>query len=181
MTTQKRFLTDVDEVLADFQGPALEVVAAVVGRRYQQSDFKEWDIFADLTKEEFKACQTVFEQPGWCASLPPLPGAVDAIQELRKTRTVFAVTSPMHTRNWVYERTEWLQDHFKFSRREIIFASTKHFIRGADYLDDNPHHIRDWKAEHPEGNAMLWDIPNTRTMGYDEHRVRSWSDVFSRL
>lgn len=177
----ERFLTDVDEVLADFQNPALDVIEQITGKRYKQDDFVVWDIFSVLTEEEFQACRVEFEKPGYCSALKPLPGAVDAIRESRKRRKVFAVTSPMHTRNWVFERTEWLGDLFKFTRKEIIYASTKAFIRGKDYLDDNPGHVTDWKAEHPDANAMLWHIPNTRTLGLDDLRVRSWEEVLSRL
>lgn len=181
MVALKRLLTDVDEVLCDFQSPAFDVMEKVTGRRYRPEDFDVWDMFTVLTPEEKTACFEVFEKPGFCSGLKPFPAALEAIPEIRKRRHVFAVTSPQHSRHWVFERTEWLCDLFGFERREIIFTSTKHVVNGDDMLDDHPGHVSDWAHEHPNGNAMLWHIPNTRNLGQDERRVRSWPEVLARL
>lgn len=179
MTDEDPLLVDVDEVLCDFQTPALDLMATVTGRRYRPEDFDVWDIFTVLNEEQKKVCFAMFERQGFCAGLRPYPEAIEAIRELRSFIHVVAVTTPQHARNWTYERTEWLKEHFDFSPKDVIYTSTKHRVKGAGLLDDNPSHVEGWAKKHPEGAAMLWHILNTRNLGKGLTRVRSWAEVIN--
>ncbi len=176
-----RLLVDVDEVLADFQSPAFEVIARITGRSYKPEDFEVWDIFTALNDEELQAVGEAIELPGFCSSLRPTPGAVEAIWEIREFADVYVVTSPQHNRHWVYERTEWLMEHFKFKKAQIIHTAAKYMVRGHAFLDDKPEHVQHWAHENPEGLAMLWHIPNTRAIGQGLLRVKSWSEVIEQV
>jgi 5'(3')-deoxyribonucleotidase len=176
-----RLLVDVDEVLADFQTPAFAVIHKITGRSYKPDDFLVWDIFGVLSDEEAQAVFDVMEQPGFCSSLQPTPGAIEAIEELREFAEIYAVTSPQHNRHWVYERTEWLLEHFKLNKAHIIHTAAKYLVRGDAFLDDKPEHVEHWAHENPDKLAMLWHIPNTRNLGQGLLRVRSWSEVINRV
>jgi len=175
-----RFLVDVDEVLADFQTPAFEAIKRLTGKTYTPGDFLVWDIFSVLSETELGVVFEELERPGFCTSLKPTPGAIDAIRELQGFMEVFAVTSPQHNRHWVYERTEWLNEHFKIDKRHVVHTAAKHVVRGAAFLDDNPEHVDHWAHEHPDGLAMLWHIQNTRNLGQGLLRVHSWAEVIDR-
>lgn len=176
-----RFLVDVDEVLANFQKPAFEVVGRLTGRAYTPTDFLVWDIFSVLSDEELDAVLEEINKPGFCAALEPTPGSQEAIKAIKEFAEVFVVTSPMHSRHWVYERTEWLRDHFDVDSKHVVHTSSKHLVRGDAFLDDKPEHVSAWTKEHPEALAMLWHIPNTRTLGMDDLRVKNWDEVIQRL
>ncbi len=181
MTVRKRLLCDVDEVLADFQTPMCEARFDLYGRRAHPEDCEGWDCFSIMTDYERRGVFATICRPGWCAGLQPKPGAQDAIQELRGICDVYAVTSHFAgAPTWVHERDAWLRDHFGFERRHIIHTSAKFMVKGDALLDDNPNHVRQWLAEHP-GLGMLWHIPNTRKLGYDDIRVRSWAEVIERV
>jgi 5'(3')-deoxyribonucleotidase len=176
-----RFLVDCDEVLADFQTPAFEVIRNLIGRSYKPEDFQVWDIFNGLSDGELIAVGDAIERPGFCTSLQPTPGAIEAIREIREFAEVYVVTSPQHNRHWVYERTEWLMKHFKFKKTHIIHTAAKYMVRGHAFLDDKPEHVDHWAHENPEGLAMLWHIPNTRNLGQGLLRVKTWPEVIEKV
>ncbi len=179
---RKRLLVDVDEVLADFQTPMFEALYELYGRRASAEDCEVWDCFSLMSPNEKKGVFSIIEHPGWCRALKPKEGAQAAIEELRKLVDVFAVTSHFPTsRTWVHERDVWLQEHFHFERPHIVHTSSKYIVSGDAFLDDNPGHVNAWKAAHPNGLAMLWHIPNTRKLGFDDIRVKSWSEVVEKV
>lgn len=183
MRRRKRMWVDADEVLFDFQTPVFEMHERLHGKKINQHSYPGdyWDMFLIFSDEERKAIFAECEKPGWCRSLKPLPGAVEAVQELRKHVDLFCVTSHFHSETWVYERDHALIDHFGFKKAEIVYTGAK-FLIGADImLDDKPEHVLAWQAEHPDGLAMLWPIPNTRNMPLDKHRVKDWNDVIERV
>jgi 5'(3')-deoxyribonucleotidase len=181
MRTRKRFLCDVDEVLADFQSPTFEIIGRLLKRQLTQYDYDVWDVFSLFTKEEVELLFTEIERPGFCRSLKPLPGAIDAIKELRQIADVYVVTSPFHSETWVAERDAWLMEHFGFTRKQIVHTSAKYLVEGDAFLDDNPSHVLHWKEEHPDGLAMLWHIPNTRKLPHDDVRVFTWERVIEEV
>lgn len=175
------FLVDVDEVLGDFQTPTFEVMLRVTGRSYRSEDFDTWNIFDVLDDAEMKAVAVALEAPGFCFGICPTPGAIQAIETIREWADVYAVTSPQHNRHWVYERTEWLYHHFHMPKVQIIHTAAKHMIRGDVFLDDKPEHVRDWSLANPTGDALLWHIPNTRSIAQHLRRVKTWDEVIQRV
>jgi len=176
--------TDVDEVLGGFMKQAYQTTQLVLGRTISDEDYDGtvWDMMSILSKEEIEAVVEVIERPGWCYAIQPLPGAQDAVKELRKHVDLYACTSPFHSQTWVYERSLWLGDFFGFTKDHIIHTAAKHRVKAHIALDDKPSHVHEWQAEHPEGLAMLWHIHQTRNMpGLDKHRVRDWDEVIRRV
>lgn len=179
---RKRLLVDVDEVLGDFQTPTFDIIHRLFGRKITHHDFDVWDCFSLLSEQERKDVFVEVSKPGFCTNIRPIPGAFEAIEQLRQFVDVYAVTSHFpQSATWVHERDEWLVNHFKFSRRSIVHTSAKYLVRGDAFLDDNPDHVRNWLNEYPEGLGMLWHIPNTRKLPHDDIRVRSWGEVSERV
>lgn len=178
---RKRLLVDVDEVLADFQTPALLLMDAALGRRITPDDFEVWDCFSLLSEDDRKWVFSKIECPGWCASLAVKPGAKEALGELRELVDVYAVTNPFPSPTWVHERITWLINNLGFTRAQIVHTSAKYLCDGDAFLDDNPENVMRWNAEHPDGMHMLWHIPNTRKLGFDDIRMRSWDEVINKV
>lgn len=179
------FLIDVDEVLADFVGASVPIVSLVLGRPWGFDDFPDdnWNMFSALTEDELVAVFDQLNQRWFCSNLKVLPGAQDFVKELRKHRNVYAVTAPNHSSDyWVRERNAWLGDHFGIDRGHIVHTDAKHVCQGAEFLDDNPGHVRRWADRHPNGKGMLWSTAhNHRLKGHDELRVHSWDEVLRRV
>ena len=179
---RKRLLVDVDEVLADFQTPVLQLVLNLFGRKMTPYDFEDWDLFGAFEPKERTRLFEEIRKPGFCLQFEPKEGAVEAVEELRKFADVIPVTRPFPGPTWAHDRTTWLEDKFGFKEPDIISTASKQYIRGDAFLDDNPKHVVEWMAEHPEGVGMLWHIPNTRKLTeYDPLRVRTWDEVVHKV
>jgi len=179
---RRRILIDVDEVLADFQTPAFDIINRLFGKSLTAYDYEVWDLFELFTKEEGDAIRAEMGRPGVCASLKVRPGALDAVRELRDMADVHPVTSPFDSPTWVAERYAWLQEHFQIPRRDVVFTESKYLVKGDALLDDRPDNITTWLKEHRRAVGMLWHIPNTRTMTqYDHLRVKTWDEVISKV
>jgi 5'(3')-deoxyribonucleotidase len=178
---RKRLLCDVDEVLVDFQRPALSILERLTGKKLTPDDYEVWDMFSLFTEEEKTLVREEISKPGFCRALPPVPGAAEGLLEARSLVDVFAVTSHFTSPTWVHERDAALIEDFGFKRGEIVHTSAKFLVKGDFLLDDRPKNVTEWKEHHPDGTAMLWHIPNTRKLGMDDIRVRSWAEVLERI
>ncbi len=175
-------LIDVDEVLADFQGAAFDVIARVTGRRHSREECKQWEMFGQfLQPEERKPVFAEIRKPGFCSALSPLPGAQEGVKRLQELGEVYAVTSPFRSEPWVHERTKWLEDHFGIQESNVVFTSAKFLVTGDVLLDDRPDHILKWEAKHPHGHGLLWHLPNTAGQHDDIDRVHTWDEVIRRV
>ncbi len=177
-----RVLFDVDEVLVDFQGPAFDIIEELTGTRYTAHDFQVWDVFETFDAITRAAIWKQIERPGWCFNLKPFERAKQGVAKAREMGfDVFTVTSPHHGMTWYYERVEALRVNFGIQKNRVIQTSAKFGYGGDAFVEDNPEHITAWAEEHPDGVAMLWDLPNTKTLGHDELRVRSWDEIEAKL
>lgn len=174
-----RILMDVDGVLADFIGPAIELINLLLGTSFVREDVDQWnyDKALKLTSAQSKQVYEAMAHPGWCYEQPVIPGSREAVEKLRGFGEVIAVTAPMRGRTWGGERTEWLMDHLGFKRSEVVITSAKHLVRGDCLIDDRAENVIGWKAEHLGHAALLWDTPHNRRDSYG-WRVKSWSEVF---
>jgi 5'(3')-deoxyribonucleotidase len=182
MAHAPRFLVDVDEVLADFQTPAFQAMKKVTGLDLTPNDFEVWDMFEGLAPDAMAEVWAHIDQRGWCRSLKPFPAAQEGIERVKSLGfKVYAVTSPHHNEFWYHERVEWLKEHFELDKRHIVQTREKFLVQGNAFMDDNPEHVKHWREAHPNSLAMLWHIENTRTLGMDDIRVKSWDEVVERL
>lgn len=172
-------LIDVDEVLGDFQTPAMKAIEEVTGIQIDLSTLNHWDIFSVVpTEEENAKVWAKIAEPGFATKIEPTPGAKEFIQELRKMAHVGICTSPCYkSPTWVYERTQWLWDHFGIHEDDIHYTNAKYKVQGDLLLDDRPHHIAKWSKRHPHGTGLLWHIPNTANLPFTGTRVHTWDQV----
>jgi 5'(3')-deoxyribonucleotidase len=180
---QKRILLDCDEVICDYCTPALAFVLERFGVHTDTAQLETWDIFQSLSLEQRSTFEEEFYCEGRCAAMIPYPGAVEAVQELRRHAEVVVVTRPpRHTRHWVHERTLWLIEQFGFDHETIVHTWAKHLVVGDMLIDDNPENVIKWQAYHPRGAGLLWATPNTdRIAACDGFRVRTWDEVIARI
>jgi 5'(3')-deoxyribonucleotidase len=176
----RRFLVDVDDVLADLRPRVLDIVNKVSGKEYTHDDFTDWDYFRVLDNyQKYRAFQ-IMGARGFCSSLEVLPGAEEAISELKSIVKVIVVTCPFNS-VWFEERYTWLEQKFGIPRKDVILASSKYSVAGKWFLDDNFDNILEWSEGNPCMIPMLWHTRATRDLGYDHLRVHSWDEVTQRV
>lgn len=176
----RRFLVDVDDVLADLRPKVLSIVNEVSGGEFTPDDFTVWNYFSVLNEFQKKQAFEIMGTPGFCRSLQVLPGAKEAIRELRGLVKVLAVTWPFHV-EWFNERYEWLEQEVGIPKEDVILAGAKYAVAGKWFLDDNLDNVLSWAEGNPCMESMLWDTRATRDFGYDHLRVHSWDDVVQRV
>lgn len=160
----KQWLVDCDGVLGDFTGHVLRLTGAT----YKPEDIKKWDVFEYVGKhhEDF-----LLQSPEFWRTLPVIPGAQDAIKQLKQSGEVLIVTSPYYSCRGFFEaRFEWLREHFGIDPGDVIPTPKKYLIPGDALFDDKPDHVKEWAEEHPEGTAYLFDQPYNRDFEWP-HRL----------
>jgi 5'(3')-deoxyribonucleotidase len=176
----RRFLVDVDDVLANLRPKVLNIVNEISGIEHTPDDFTGWDYFSVLDEYQKHRAFQLMRVPGFCRSLQVLPGAKEAIRELQGLVKVLAVTWPFHV-EWFNERYEWLEQEVGIPKEDVILARAKYAVSGKWFLDDNLDNVLSWSAGNPCMEFMLWNTRATRDLGYDRLRVHSWEEVVQRV
>lgn len=174
----KTLLLDADGVFVDFVKGYLEAVFQVTGKRFTQDQITGFDIgkALGLTPEEVEKVKH-YIQPGFCESLDPLPGAIEAIQRLMLITDVYVVTSPFDSLpTWDYERRAWIKKHLGLGKNKIWQGSSKHMIRGDFFVDDRAENCVEWDA-HNAGTAVIWESPWNVKHPWNGHRFNNWAKL----
>lgn len=197
-------LLDCDGVMADYVGRVLQDARTLYGKEIDPGDIHEWDVYADVARIAGKPYAQVKEdmigmlhQPGWCAGIRPLPGAVDGVRSLRAMRPhvdVHVVTAPWHSSPyWFNERLEWLKVHFGVQAKDVTFTHRKQDVSGPRsgltvFVDDKPQAVREWVEdnvavdENDRTLGLLFVTPRAGHMARAalEH-VHGWTDLAVRI
>lgn len=177
-----RILLDVDGVLGDFIGHTLAGLATTwePDEIPSRKDFRSWDLFNTITnKVQQRYCNRLWRKRGWCQSIPALPGAVEAVNRLRRHGEIYIVTAPLsNSLYWVNERYEWLKENFHIPPENVIFAYDKAVVSGHIFLDDKLANVDRWSCMN-EGRALLWSTSYNQTDSLDHPvtRVCDWEEV----
>jgi 5' nucleotidase, deoxy (Pyrimidine), cytosolic type C protein (NT5C) len=173
---------DSDGLLSNFTLGALKIVEEVIGRRYEESDVREFDFVKalDLSVDEGILIKKVIgSRRGFCASLMPYPAARQGVRRLRELGDVFCVTSPWDSNIWWRdEREAWLALHFGI---EIVHHAEDKTAYQADvFVDDRSKHVRAWHAAHPGKTAVLWRTPHnfSEAVPAGAHSIASWDALY---
>ncbi len=196
MNPRKTILLDCDGPLASFSAGFLGLVEEVTGFSFGEAVVTEWSItkspfFLALAKDlgrdpkELAAeCWKRASRIGFCASLPPVAGAKEAVAEIRSFANVEVVTSPLGSSpTWMPERVEWLGRHFGFEAEDVHFVSKKFRVHGDLLVDDKPSHIHEWlgapNVAEAGAQALLWSAGYNQDVAMPprSHRVASWPEV----
>jgi 5'(3')-deoxyribonucleotidase len=182
--TRPRVVLDVDGVLADFVGHTMALLGdeAPPGGR---DAFTSWDMVSVMSPEARARCAHGWRRQGWCATMPTLPDAQNAVDRLGLRAEVVYATAPMSAApHWMYERAAWLERVFAADPRSVVFTHDKAHVWGDVFVDDKPENVDGWAAAHPSGVAVLWPAPYNRywTPTRDNTvRADGWATVFDAI
>jgi len=104
---------------------------------------KGWAIADDATTPEMKAeIKAIYSAPGFLAALPPIPGAVVALQAMRAAGfEIYLCTSPITSAAQnCGEKYSWVEQHLgKDWLGRVILTSDKTLAVGSVLIDDKYH------------------------------------------
>jgi len=170
-------LLDVDGVLADFLGFAIQTMEELSGRTYTREQFTDWDLFQTFDPawkhEFFYECA----RPGVAARLARYEGVSEGVSRLQGVAEVYAVTAPMRNSPfWYTDRAGWLSRQVGIPDTHLVYTEAKHLCRGDVFVDDKPENVMAWTKENPDGIGLLWEAPYNR-LDRGLTRATSWDDV----
>mmetsp|Transcript_30500 Transcript_30500/g.62074 ORF Transcript_30500/g.62074 Transcript_30500/m.62074 type:complete len:237 (+) Transcript_30500:292-1002(+) len=138
-------LVDMDGVIADFDTRALEILQQRLPSWdiMPRSEISRFPLAANFKKSSHKAkIRSMFLEEGFFASLPPIPGAINALKEMHAhpSLDVFICSAPIATSTFcASEKMGWVKEHLgqEWVRRTIL-TSDKSLVRGDILIDDAP-------------------------------------------
>ena len=153
MSNKPVVLLDCDGVIGEFIGHTLTTLAALGCPSTLvpvQNTQPHWDFWQDWIPLDWKQPLLAhMRRPGWCLSIPVLPGAQEGVAALQEVADVYFVTSPMaDAPYWHMERMQWLQTHFGDPDKQVIFCDTKHRVLGDVFVDDKPANVDQYAVHH---------------------------------
>lgn len=161
---------DMDGVLADIEDHILQSYAAETGIILTREDIKgksEEELFPDR-ETVMKICN----KAGFFRNLPLMEGAVETVKKLTEDYEVYIVSAAMEFPLSLFEKREWLAEHFPFiGWRNIIFCGDKSII-DTDYLIDD--HCKN--LDFCKGKPLMFTA--FHNVEKDHHqRVNHWNEV----
>lgn len=184
---KKRVGVDCDGVLADLLTPCLRIAGEMLGRELAVDHLTGWELDHIFPDPALAAAFWLrVGEPGVCRNLEPYPEALAGMKDLQEVADVYIVTSYLHgAPQWVYERDQWVQEHFGVTRNKMVYTEAKYTFSGRVLVDDKPQNIIKWTEEHPRGTGVLWSRPyNTGTkfhprLDYKVCRINDWGRLVS--
>ena len=129
-TQRPTIACDMDEVLCDFLGALIAWHNMTYGTSLTKADFKSYhfhETWGGTLAEGVDKVHLFFRSP-YFAQIQPVPGAAEAVAELKKRANLVVVTSRQHV---IAEQTlEWLNTHFPGIFSDVLF--------GNHYAQNNP-------------------------------------------
>jgi 5'(3')-deoxyribonucleotidase len=110
--------------------------------------------------------------PGFFRTVPVMEGAIEAVKDLMNDYEVYIVSAAMEFPLSLYEKHQWLAEHFPFiSWRNIIFCGDKSVI-DTDFLIDD--HLKNLDC--CKGKALMFTA--FHNVNHSHHqRVNNWKEI----
>lgn len=170
---RKTIAIDMDGVIADTVACFIQWYEKEHGIRIEKEAFEGKPEAEGLPGN---AVRKYVHSPGFFRSVPVMEGAQEAVQELMKSFDIYIVSAAMEFPQSLFEKYEWLKEHFPFIPwKNIIFCGDKSII-GTDYMIDD--HVRN--LDSCKGKTLMFTAGHNA--GANHHtRVNNWNEVISLL
>jgi 5'-nucleotidase len=170
---KKSIAIDMDNVIADVATHFIDWYERDYGVRVKEETLRgvpENDAFPDNAVIKF------LFTPGFFRTVPVMPGSQQAVKRLMEDFEIYIVSAAMEFPHSLFEKYEWLREHFPFiSWRNIIFCGDKSIIN-TDYLIDD--HCKN--LDNCSGKALLFSALHNANINH-HHRLNDWNEVVEYL
>tara|TARA_B100001146_G_scaffold222761_1_gene235821 strand:+ start:32328 stop:32852 length:525 start_codon:yes stop_codon:yes gene_type:complete len=170
---KKRLLVDMDGVLADVYAQFIAYEFEASGTRFKREDvvgIDEVQAFPNGKKHVY--------QKGFFRTIPVMNDAVDVMKQLSAKYEIFIVSAAMEFPNSLFEKYEWLDEHFPFIHwKHRVFCGDKSVIQGDILIDD---HFKN--LDYFSGKTYLFTQPHNSNADPKAHeRVANWKNIAEKL
>ncbi|AXB58364.1 5' nucleotidase, NT5C type [Flavobacterium fluviale] len=165
---KKTIAIDMDGVLADIESHFLRRYLTETGITLTRSD-----IIEPKGAQTLESRTTAYlNEPGFFRSIPVMQGAVEAVKKLMEDFDVYIVSAAMEFPLSLFEKQQWLAEHFPFIKwNNIVLCGDKNIIK-TDYLIDD--HCKN--LDYCHGKAIMFDAYHNLDK-HQHQRVKSWTEV----
>ncbi|XP_074870823.1 5'(3')-deoxyribonucleotidase, cytosolic type [Carettochelys insculpta] len=180
-----RVLVDMDGVLADFEGGILRAFRARYPREphvelVERRGFSVREQYRRLREDLGAKVANIYESPGFFLGLEPIPGAVEAMQEMihMQDTDVFICTSPLlKYEHCISEKYSWVEKHLGPKFVERIILTRDKTVVSADLLFDDKDTIQGVEPK-PRWEHVLFTCCHNKHLELQapRRRLQSWAD-----
>ena len=161
---------DMDGVIADTETHFIEYYERESGERVDRKimlGVPESQAFPDKT-----AVQRFVRTPGFFRTLPLVRGSVTAVKSLMEDFDVYIVSAAMEFPLSLYEKKQWLEEHFPFiSWRNIVFCGDKSIIKTSYLIDD---HLKN--LDNFSGIPLMFHAAHNILVNH-HRRMNNWDEI----
>lgn len=166
---KKSIAIDMDNVIADVLTHYINWYERDYGVRVDKeaiAGLPEMEAFPNNAIKKF------LFTPGFFRTVPVMPGAQEAVKKLMEKYEVYIVSAAMEFPLSLFEKYEWLQEHFPFIEwKNIIFCGDKSIINTDFMIDD---HLKN--LDFCSGKAFIFTA--SHNVHVNRHsRVNNWDEV----
>jgi|SRR3989344_1272558 len=165
---------DVDGVLVEHNRRFLEILNQTIGTTYGYEHLTTFDYHDCLPPEHADILLHMWQGETLYDGWPPEPGAMEAVEEMRRFARVIALSSPML--GHIASKYRWLLE-WGFGRKDIFFATDKSLARGAVLIDDRTKNLLDF-----EGVKICFPRPwNWDWNPADGLKTDNWDEIVAEV
>ncbi len=167
-----RLLIDMDEVMADAIYRFLEWYERDFGVRYTKDDLAGTKL-SEIVPNDHKAIVKQYpHEKGFFKDLPLIENSQEVIEELNNKFDVYIVSAAMEFKYSLYEKFEWLDEHFPFIHwKRRVFCGDKSVTKGDVLIDDH-----DFNLSVFSGRSIMFTSPhNVHFTKYE--RLNNWIEA----
>lgn len=173
-----RILLDMDETIVDLMSQWLRFLKVRYDEPLVYQDIKSFNIHEHCTVAKREEVYSALAHPGFFRQLNPFPGAIETINKwITEGHDVGIVTACQHGHQ---DKMGWLEEYLpRFNRRNLIFASQKHWVKGDVFVDDCPDNLIAYSHSNPKASVICMDHPWNLTLErpFYDHRARTWPEL----
>ena len=163
---------DMDGVLADTVTHFIQYYKAESGVQVDPQTLR--GVPENIMLPDKTAVRRYVHTPGFFRTAPLIEGSVSAIQSLMVDFDVFIVSAAMEFPLSLFEKQQWLKEHFPFiSWKNIVLCGDKRIIK-ADYLIDD--HLKN--LDYFSGIPLLFTAAHNVNVNR-HHRMNNWYEILA--
>lgn len=169
---RKSIAIDMDGVIADIEPHLLAGYERECGIKLSLADIQ--GLSGEEAFPEKGVIAKVLHSPGFFRKLDVMPGAISGVKQLMEKYEVYIVSAATEFPLSLYEKYEWLKEHFPFiSWRNIVLCGDKSIINTHYMIDDHCKNL-----DFCSGKTIMFNAHHNVHLNH-HFRVHNWEEVLN--
>ncbi|MDP9047100.1 MAG: 5'(3')-deoxyribonucleotidase [Bacteroidota bacterium] len=169
---KKTIAIDMDGVIADVEPQLIKYYEQLYGIITTREAIQGLSGAEAFPQDAFT--KSMLKTPGFFRTLTVMPGAVAAVKRLTENYAVYIVSAAIEFPTSLFEKIEWLKEHFPFiGWRNITLCGDKSIIH-TDYLIDD--HCKN--LDFCNGKAIMFNAHHNQN-DHQHLRVYNWEEILT--